>query len=233
MPTVAKSTSLFNDPTEKIQELVYIIKQDIQYLDKKIVELDQLVRSQRAGTDQAHTHSDTIVDALKSNLRNATQNFTKVLEMRSETMKAQQEKRERFTGSRLSVAAQTSQAQFNSGGFGSGFDQPEENNEHEVALPMVTMQSSVIEQRSSAVRAIEQTIHDLQRIFQHLAQLTHEQDAQIRRIDDNVNATVLNVEGAHKQLVTYLAKVSNDRWLILKVFGILLLFIFIFVVFFA
>jgi syntaxin 5 len=98
---------------------------------------------------------------------------------------------------------------------------------------MVTMQSSVIEQRSSAVRAIEQTIHDLQRIFQHLAQLTHEQDAQIRRIDDNVNATVLNVEGAHKQLVTYLAKVSNDRWLILKVFGILLLFIFIFVVFFA
>jgi len=229
---VAKSTSLFNDPTEKIQELVYIIKQDIQYLDKKIVELDQLVKSHRAGTDQAHSHSDTIVDALKANLRNTTQNFTKVLEMRSETMKAQQEKREKFTGSRLSVAAQTSQTQPFGSGFGSGFDQPDEH-EHEVALPMVTMQSSVIEQRSSAVRAIEQTIHDLQRIFQHLAQLAHEQDAQIRRIDDNVNSTVLNVEGAHKQLVTYLAKVSNDRWLILKVFGILLLFIFIFVVFFA
>jgi t-SNARE complex subunit (syntaxin) len=108
-----------------------------------------------------------------------------------------------------------------------------EDGEVGITLPMVQVQDSLIEQRSSAVKAIEQTITELQGIFQHLALLVHEQDLQIRRIDENVENAALHVEGAHKQLVTYLQKVSSNRALILKVFGVLFVFIVLFVIFFA
>jgi hypothetical protein len=85
---VAKSQSLFNDPAEKIQELVVLIKQDIQFLDKKIKELENLVRNQRYANEQSGSHSETIVEALKSNLVMTTNSFKKVLEIRTEVIKS-------------------------------------------------------------------------------------------------------------------------------------------------
>jgi hypothetical protein len=81
---VAKSQSLFNDPAEKIQELVVLIKQDIQFLDKKINDLEKLVRQQKHANEQMGTHTETIVEALKSNLVTTTNNFRKVLEIRTQ-----------------------------------------------------------------------------------------------------------------------------------------------------
>lgn len=85
---MAKSQSLFNDPAEKIQELVVLIKQDIQFLDKKIKELENLVRNQRYANEQSGSHSETIVEALKSNLVMTTNSFKKVLEIRTEVIKS-------------------------------------------------------------------------------------------------------------------------------------------------
>jgi syntaxin 5 len=235
---LAKSQSLFNDPAEKIQELVVLIKQDIQFLDKKIKELEHLVKNQKHENEQTGTHSETIVEALKSNLILTTNSFKKVLEIRTENLKAQQERRERFTGTRRTLSTSLTQqplpnpllfsADENSSGV-----KVSEDGEVGITLPMVQVQDSLIEQRSSAVKAIEQTITELQGIFQHLALLVHEQDLQIRRIDENVENAALHVEGAHKQLVTYLQKVSSNRALILKVFGVLFVFIVLFVIFFA
>jgi hypothetical protein len=83
---VAKSQSLFNDPAEKFQELVVLIKQDIQFLDKKIKELENLVRNQRYANEQSGSHSEAIVEALKSNLVMTTNSFKKVLEIRTEVI---------------------------------------------------------------------------------------------------------------------------------------------------
>jgi t-SNARE complex subunit (syntaxin) len=102
-----------------------------------------------------------------------------------------------------------------------------------IATQSVTAALIVLHFVQCAVKAIEQTITELQGIFQHLALLVHEQDLQIRRIDENVENAALHVEGAHKQLVTYLQKVSSNRALILKVFGVLFVFIVLFVIFFA
>jgi hypothetical protein len=56
-----------------------------------------------------------------------------------------------------------------------------EEGEVGITLPLIQVQDTLIEQRSNAVKAIEQTITELQGIFQHLALLVHEQDLQIRR----------------------------------------------------
>jgi syntaxin 5 len=67
--------------------------------------------------------------------------------------------------------------------------------------------------------------------------LVHVQVAQqgemTERIDANVEETLGNVDNAKQQLLKYLNNISNNRWLMLKVFFVLLIFLVVFIVFIA
>lgn len=60
-----------------------------------------------------------------------------------------------------------------------------------------------------------------------------EQGEMAIRIDENVDDTLANVDSAQAQLLKYLNSISSNRWLIMKVFFVLMLFLIIFVVFLA
>lgn len=53
------------------------------------------------------------------------------------------------------------------------------------------------------------------------------------RIDSNVDDAQLNVEAAHDELLRYFRSISSNRWLMVKVFGVVIVFILIFAIFFA
>lgn len=64
--TVAKRKSLFDDKPVEIQELTYIIKEDINSLNKQIAQLQQIARSQHGQNGrQTQSHSNTVVVALQ------------------------------------------------------------------------------------------------------------------------------------------------------------------------
>ena len=50
------------------------------------------------------------------------------------------------------------------------------------------------------------------------------------RIDANVDDTHMSIEAAHTELVKYFQSVTSNRWLMFKIFGVLILFFIIFVV---
>ncbi|VVT45510.1 uncharacterized protein SAPINGB_P000774 [Magnusiomyces paraingens] len=85
-------------------------------------------------------------------------------------------------------------------------------------------------QRSNAVEAIESTIQELGGIFQQLATMVSEQRETIQRIDADTEDISLNVSGAQRELLKYYARISSNRWLIIKSFGIILLFFFLWVI---
>ena len=53
------------------------------------------------------------------------------------------------------------------------------------------------------------------------------------RIDANVDDAEMNVEAAHTELLKYFRSISSNRWLMMKVFGIVIVFFIIFIVFMA
>jgi syntaxin 5 len=53
------------------------------------------------------------------------------------------------------------------------------------------------------------------------------------RIDANVDEATHHIEGAHTELLKYLRSVTSNRWLIIKVFAVLIIFFLIFIVFLA
>ena len=84
--SVAKKTSVFDDPTVEIQELTAVIKQDITALNSAVVDLQLLANSQNEGSlsSDSSAHSTTVVDNLKNSLMNATKEFKEVLTLRNE-----------------------------------------------------------------------------------------------------------------------------------------------------
>ncbi|XP_017263595.1 syntaxin-5a isoform X1 [Kryptolebias marmoratus] len=95
---LAKKKSLFDDKAVEIEELTYIIKQDINSLNKQIAQLQDLVRSRGApGGRHIQTHSNTIVVSLQSKLASMSNDFKSVLEIRTENLKQQRSRREQFS----------------------------------------------------------------------------------------------------------------------------------------
>ncbi len=89
---------------------------------------------------------------------------------------------------------------------------------------METNQNTYMQQRSTAIESIESTISELGQIFSQLAHMVAEQRETVQRIDDNVMEVVDNVGGAQRELLKYYASVSSNRWLMLKIFGVLIVF---------
>jgi syntaxin 5 len=84
--------------------------------------------------------------------------------------------------------------------------------------------NAYIHQRGEAIEAIERTINELGSIFGQLASMVSEQSEMIQRIDANTEDVVDNVQGAQRELLRYWSRVSGNRWLIAKMFGVLMIF---------
>ena len=82
--------------------------------------------------------------------------------------------------------------------------------------------NTYIQQRGEAIEAIERTISELGGIFGQLASMVSEQSEMIQRIDANTEDVVDNVQGAQRELLKYWSRVSGNRWLVAKMFGVLM-----------
>uniref|UniRef100_A0A671P252 Syntaxin-5 n=1 Tax=Sinocyclocheilus anshuiensis TaxID=1608454 RepID=A0A671P252_9TELE len=232
---LAKRKSLFDDKAVEIEELTYIIKQDINSLNKQIAQLQDLVRS-RSGQNGRHiqTHSNTIVVSLQSKLASMSNDFKSVLEVRTENLKQQRSRREHFsqapvTASPLLASNFSMSPLFLGGEVAIDMD----SRANPLQLQLIDEQDSYIQSRSDTMQNIESTIVELGSIFQQLAHMVKEQEETIQRIDANVEDTQLNVEMAHTEILKYFQSVSSNRWLMIKIFLVLIIFFIIFVVFLA
>ncbi|XP_004073196.1 syntaxin-5 isoform X1 [Oryzias latipes] len=266
---LAKRKSLFDDKAVEIEELTYIIKQDINSLNKQIAQLQDLVRSRGApGGRHIQSHSNTIVVSLQSKLASMSNDFKSVLEVRTENLKQQRSRREQFSQPPVSTSpmmannfrsrkkgAQEPHAdrepRYDYQGYtttnvkeSSVLMQDESRSLGDVAINMdsqsnplqlqlIDEQDSYIQSRADTMQNIESTIVELGSIFQQLAHMVKEQEETVQRIDANVEDTQLNVEAAHTEILKYFQSVSSNRWLMIKIFLVLVVFFIIFVVFFA
>ncbi|KAI0734645.1 t-SNARE [Fomitopsis betulina] len=96
-------------------------------------------------------------------------------------------------------------------------------------MQLVEQQDTYIQSRSTAIESIESTIAELGQIFTQLAQMVAEQRETVQRIDADTVDIASNVSGAQRELLKYYASISSNRWLMLKVFGVLIVFFLVFI----
>lgn len=109
---------------------------------------------------------------------------------------------------------------------------PQQQNQTQ-QLMLYDESDNYVQQRAETMQNIESTIVELGGIFQQLAHMVKEQEEMVERIDTNVQDAELNIEAAHGQILKYFQTVSKNRWLMIKIFGVLIMFFIFFVIFLA
>ncbi|KAK7300577.1 hypothetical protein RJT34_11424 [Clitoria ternatea] len=110
---------------------------------------------------------------------------------------------------------------------------PSQQMEMSMVQQVVPRHENYTQSRATALHNVESTITELSGIFSHLATMVAHQGELAIRIDDNMDESLANVEGAHSSLLRHLNRISSNRWLLIKIFAILIFFLMIFIVFIA
>ncbi|CAJ0589540.1 unnamed protein product [Cylicocyclus nassatus] len=244
---LAKKKSLFDEKSD-MDHLSRVVKEDITGLNKQIAALQEFSRRRNGGMkNQGTGHTQLVVVGLQSKLASVSKDFQSVLEISTENLKHQKSRREKFShADHLPTSLPSS-----SSGSNVRSRLLEDDNQHgvprnsSVTLDMGAMEQMRVQQqmtlqdqsdsyaqaRSNAMETIEGSISELGQIFAQLASLVSEQGEMITRIDSNVEDTAINIDAAHTELVKYFHNISKNRWLMIKVFGVLMVFFIIFVLF--
>ncbi|KAI8821865.1 t-SNARE [Fimicolochytrium jonesii] len=282
---LAKRKTLFDDRPVEINELIYIIKQDIAKINQQIAQLSGWMRkhggpnagnantgssptalaSQANNNKQVREHSTIVISSLQSKLASTSNEFKNILEIRTENMKEQKNRRDQYSSFPAAGAAATngggimggpppqggimnmgaspldSSPLYNpsrrpttpSNGDGAVIIDLSSNQQLQqqslIPAPSSTLNMELIESRSQAIESIESTIAELGQIYQNFASMVATQREMVQRIDENVLDIEMNVEGAHSQLLKYYQGISSNRWLMMKVFAVLIVFFMMFV----
>lgn len=131
-----------------------------------------------------------------------------------------------------SAGSAGSQLYSSSSGRGSHAFDPLSRGEQSQAL-VSNAQDTYMASRSEALQNVETTIVELGNIFRDLATMVAQQGEMAIRIDQDMEDTLANVEGAQGALLKYLNNITSNRALIIKIFFVLLVFLLIFVFFVA
>jgi len=270
---LAGRKTLFDDRSVEINELTFVIKQDLSALDRTIRELaasSSAAHPKASAADQEGEHTRNVVLLLRQNLGSITTRFKDTLELRTRSIQATRSRTENFISS---VSAASTPSSLNPSRTDSPLYAPPDPKQQQQQQPrsrspffqntpaaaadilsldpagtsgagagagaltrgapassaqLLLMEeggsNSYIQARGEAIATIESTISELSGIFTQLAQLVAEQGEQITRIDDNVEDVVSNVEGAQRELLKYWSRVQGNRWLVAKMFGVLMVF---------
>ncbi|EOA30951.1 hypothetical protein CARUB_v10014096mg [Capsella rubella] len=209
------------------------------------------------------TFSATVVDDLKNRLMDTTKEFKDVLTMRTENMKIHENRRQLFSSNaskestnpfvrqrplaaKAAAASESAPLPWANGASSSSsqlvpWKQGEaesspllqQSQQQQQQQQMVPLQDTYMQSRAEALHNVESTIHELGSIFTQLATMVSQQGEIAIRIDQNMEDTLANVEGAQSQLARYLNSISSNRWLMMKIFFVLIAFLMIFLFFVA
>ena len=203
------------------------------------------------GAEQEGEHNKNVVVLLQGKLADVSVNFKEVLEVRTRNIQASRSRTENFVSSvgahsqpgaldpgRTDSPLYSTPARGRSpkpganqdilsldpgpSGSGTALGGPQ-SDQQMLMMEEAQPQNSYISQRGEAIEAIERTIGELGGIFGQLAQMVSEQSEMIQRIDANTEDVVDNVQGAQRELLKYWSRVSGNRWLVAKMFGVLMI----------
>ncbi|KAJ8977257.1 hypothetical protein NQ317_003958, partial [Molorchus minor] len=183
------------------------------------------------------SHSSNVVLALQSKLATMSTDFKQILEVRTENLRHQKSRRDQFSQGGLPPPSVSSSTQGSlllqqeqdqvSINLESTALIPKQQSQMQAAL-MYDETDNYLQSRAETMQNIESTIVELGGIFQQLAHMVKEQEEMVERIDTNVENAELNIEAAHAQIVKYFQSISSNRWLMIKIFGVLIFFFYIF-----
>ena len=246
---MVKKKTPFDDNSELIKSLTLKVKEQLSNQDYSLRSLQEIVdkkQEKEKKSNQQTQHSTQIITGLNSKLLYATEQFQNVLKTRTTQMKTDKKRRNMYTFesgvksiSSLTVAASPnnhSQSGNNMMAAGSS-DEPSIQNEKIDELisegsqlqqaNASSINRNILASRTDDILSIEREVEKLGGMFNHLAMMIKSHGELTQRIDQNLTTAAHDLEQGKEELWNVWENTRGNTGLILKVFGVLVIFIII------
>jgi syntaxin 5 len=207
---LAKSKSLFNDQTSKINQGTLIIKKEIDGIEKQIQDFEGHLVRNRANSK----NTEIMISTLRRRISDLTMHLKEVLEIRAKTLQEMELRKGKFTAQQ--VGASNFDLEALEGGKGA---------QERTSMLTDRQDSRYYSARATAAKQVNSMIQELGTMFQKMSHLIAQQEEQVLRIDQDMDSSVQHMNEGHNQLLKYFDRVSGQRGTILKVFGVLIVFV--------
>ncbi|KOB61046.1 hypothetical protein PFHG_02830 [Plasmodium falciparum HB3] len=196
-----KQKGIFNDKTSEIEELTYEVKQTITDVTNELDLLVQYSCNLNISNPQSKTHIDNIISSLKNRLFDFTKKFKDVLQIRSEHIKKQVNRRKMYSYT-------SNEATFNNDNYKFtplGDIDIERGQQQVLKHPS---KHSYLHSRADAMENIQKVIGDLAQMFQKVATMVTHQDEMIKRIAEDIDISLTNTREGQNYLLTYFNRLT-------------------------
>ena len=223
LSSISKKSSLFTNTHIKISSPVMDIKKSLMELESEI----SLIKSKELSNNKINKFSKLLlqnsIDILNSKISDLTLKFQKLLELQASKIKRIEE--------RKIILTPSSKRNMNNSINEYATDLTDDNNynENDILLE-VKEQKQTMEQKESKyyqnrlkdVQAIEKTMGEISGMMNRLSQITYEHSFLIENIRQNTDIALDHVEKGEKEVKQILENVKNNRWLLIRIFMIII-----------
>ena len=223
LSSISKKSSLFNNSHIKISNPVMDIKKSLMEIESEI----SLIKSKELFNPKINQFSKLLLqnslDILNSKISDLTLKFHKLLELQASKIKRIEERKIILTPS----SKRNINNAFNE--YTTDFTNENNYNEDDILLE-VKEQKQTLEQKESKyyqnrlkdVQAIEKTMGEISGMMNRLSQITYEHSFLIENIRQNTDIALEHVEKGEKEVKQILENVKNNRWLLIRIFLIII-----------
>ena len=230
LSSISKKSSSFNNTHMKISNAVMDIKKSLIEIEHEISE----IKSKELSNPKINKFSKLLLqnslDILNSRISDLTMKFKKLLELQASKIKQIEDRKIRLTPSSKRNINNTINEYIT--------DLSNDNyNEEDVLLEVKeqrqTMESKYYQNRLKDVQAIEKTMGEIAGMMNRLSQMTYEHSLIIDNISKNTDIALVHVEKGEKEVKKILDNVKNNRWLLIRIFMIIICVSVFYIIFIA
>ena len=232
LSSISKKSSSFNNSHIKISNPIMDIKKTLIEIETEISD----IKSKELTNNKINKFSKLLlqnsIDILNSKISDLSMKFKKLLELQSSKIKQIEERRR--------ILTPTSKSNINNSFNEYATDFGNNYNEEDVLLE-VKEQQQTFEQKDSKyyqnrlkdVQLIEKTMSEISGMMNRLSQMTYEHSFLIENISRNTDIALEHVEKGEKEVKKILENVKNNRWLLIRIFMIIICVSVFYIIFMA
>lgn len=219
---LSKTSSAFNDTHLKITKLSGIIDSSLKGIDKQI----SLIRDREC--KNLNNYQSKMVkntsDALNIKLENLSISYQKFLKTQGELIRTIEKRKSNLLGNDKKIKHVNL---YNKLSTEDVDDNPNEGLKETIQIN----RNDLYSERNSAVQGIEKAMTELSSMFNRISQMIYRQGEMIERIDNETTISLDNINKTQDEVFKLKDDVKSNRALILKVFGIIIAFLVLYIIF--
>lgn len=226
---MSKTSSLFNETHLKFTKIGNEIESSLKIIEKSINKIANEDFHKYSKNNFEKKVVQNSIDLLQIKLENLGASYQKFLKTQAEMIRQIEKRKANLVNTKSKRPKPKNDDLYSNSTDADGENLPFTSNSSQLVYDKHDNSNYQVE-RSSAVQHIEKAMSDLNSLFNRVSEMVYRQRDMVERISNDTDISYTNMIMAESEVIKLKDTVKDNRRLILKIFGIIVFFVVIYIV---